>query len=165
MRPLEFVGGQTHLYILELDMARQGMANDWSFTAWGENGEVSVSIVGRGDTQHFPYIEKNDDLLPSTEGGLGGDGNNNGDDQTANNLIAATAADDAEEYATDAADYLAQINALIPQLEAVPIDDWSTQVEMHKQTCQDAHTAVTNEFIGAANSQVMEELEGHLQTA
>ena len=50
MRPLEFVGGQTHSYILELDMARQGMANDWSFTAWGENGEVSVKIVGRGDT-------------------------------------------------------------------------------------------------------------------
>jgi hypothetical protein len=50
MRPVDFVGGHVQMYILELDMAREGMANDWSFTAWGEDGEFSVSVLGRGDT-------------------------------------------------------------------------------------------------------------------
>ena len=64
------------MYILELDMDRPGMANDWSFTAWGENAEVEITVVGRlSETQHLPYIEKNDDLLPSNEGGATG-GNN-----------------------------------------------------------------------------------------
>ena len=47
VKPYDFAGGAQHMYILELDMDRPGMANDWSFTAWGENAEVEITVVGR----------------------------------------------------------------------------------------------------------------------
>ena len=112
MRPYEFPGGFKQIYVLELDMRRQGMANDWSFTAWGENGEVEITVVGRGETQHFPYIIKDDDLLPATEGGSYGNNNNSEkeqEDQTANNLAAETAAKDAEQYEDKAAEQIDQL--------------------------------------------------------
>ena len=91
LEPLEFAGNTEHTYIVELDLSRDEMSKDWSFTAWGENGAVQVTVNGV-DTQHFPYITKNNDLLPE-------EGSNSGD-QTANNAAANAAADNAETYAT-----------------------------------------------------------------
>ena len=42
------------------------MSKDWAFTAWGENGPVSVSIQGKtSDT--WPEITRDDSQLPSDE--------------------------------------------------------------------------------------------------
>ena len=44
------------------------MTRDWSITAWGEDGPVEVTVLGKGESQHFPFLSKNDELLPTDEG-------------------------------------------------------------------------------------------------
>ena len=43
-----------------MDLERPGMSKDWSFTAWGENGEVEVTVMGKKETEKFPFIQKKD---------------------------------------------------------------------------------------------------------
>ena len=76
MHPIVLTPGEEAEYTLELDLSRQGMTRDWSFTAWGENGTVQVSIPTKGPSKTFPYIYRNDDYLPRTEGGPNHDENN-----------------------------------------------------------------------------------------
>ena len=39
--------GASTSFTIELDLNKKGMTKDWSFTAWGENGEVEVNIIGK----------------------------------------------------------------------------------------------------------------------
>merc|ERR1712226_1725768 len=43
LNPIEFGPGETKEFEVLLDWTRQGVVKDWSVTAWGEGGEVSVS--------------------------------------------------------------------------------------------------------------------------
>ena len=42
MRPQQLKAGQTAIYILEFDWAREDVTPDWSFTVYAENGPVKV---------------------------------------------------------------------------------------------------------------------------
>ena len=57
-------------YWLEFDLDRPGLTNDWSFTAWGENGSVQVTVDGK-TSDDFPLLAMDDTSLPPNEGGVG----------------------------------------------------------------------------------------------
>ena len=42
------------------------MTKDWSFTAWGESGSVTVEIIGKGK-DHWPLVQRDDSKLPPHE--------------------------------------------------------------------------------------------------
>ena len=43
--------GETQTFTIELDLDyRNGMTKDWSCTAWGENGGIQVSVLGKAAT-------------------------------------------------------------------------------------------------------------------
>jgi hypothetical protein len=60
---------------------------------------------------------------------------------------------------------MASINILVSQLKAIPISDWSAQVEMLRQTSKVAHTATTTALTNASNAQDTDALEEHLNVA
>ena len=59
--------GQSATYTIEMNLAKPYMSRDWAFTAWGENGEVSVVVNGKGSSDHWPLIDRDDNLLPENE--------------------------------------------------------------------------------------------------
>jgi hypothetical protein len=75
-------------------LGREGAANDWSVTAWGEDAEVQVEVIGKGETKRLPSVEKDDSKLPEDEGG---DGNTN-----PNDALAIAAAEKAEDFSAEA---------------------------------------------------------------
>ena len=77
-------------HTIELDLSRRDMSKDWSITAWGENGPVSIEVVGKGNTDHFPFVRKDDSKLPPSEGGT------DSNDNSTNDQAAIDAAEDAE---------------------------------------------------------------------
>ena len=46
LEPEELAPNQEYSYWVELDLSRPEMSKDWSFTAWGENGAVQVTVDG-----------------------------------------------------------------------------------------------------------------------
>ena len=59
--------GQSASYTIEMNLEKPYMSKDWALTAWGENGKVSVVINGKGTTDHWPLIDRDDNLLPLNE--------------------------------------------------------------------------------------------------
>jgi hypothetical protein len=50
MEPLIFEPNQSREYHLELDMSatnRPSRSKDWSVTAWGENGEITITMTNK----------------------------------------------------------------------------------------------------------------------
>ena len=56
MDAIEFDVDEVKTYEIELDLDRKGLSKDWSVTAWGESGEVQVTVVGKGNTSTFPHV-------------------------------------------------------------------------------------------------------------
>ena len=50
-----------------MNLEKPYMSKDWALTAWGENGEISVVINGKGTTDHWPLIDRDDNLIPLNE--------------------------------------------------------------------------------------------------
>jgi hypothetical protein len=96
---MEMNPGDEFEYIVEFDMDRQGMSQDWSVTAWGEDGKVQVTVDDM-TTSAFPYVEHDDTKLPLDEGGKDDNGDSDNDDP--NDALATAAAKAAEEFANEA---------------------------------------------------------------
>ena len=65
--------GASQTYTIELDLNMKGMSKDWSFTAWGENGPITVEVIGK-TSDAWPLVERNDALLPLDEFEIGDPG-------------------------------------------------------------------------------------------
>ena len=76
------------------------MSKDWSVTAWGEGGDVEVTVEGKGQSASFPHVDQDHSRLPEDEGkeNGGGDGGNDNDAAKASAQKAEDAADEAEEH-------------------------------------------------------------------
>jgi len=59
MNAIEFDEGETINFILEWDWARESVSPDWSVTAWGKLGEVTVTHEQGIESASLPYISKN----------------------------------------------------------------------------------------------------------
>ena len=68
LEPINLLPGQVQDYIVELNFQAKGITKDWSVGAWGEFGEVEVTLPGRTSSS-FPFIEIQDQLLPTDENG------------------------------------------------------------------------------------------------
>ena len=68
LEPIDLLPGQVQDYIVELNFQAKGITKDWSVGAWGEFGEVEVTLPGRVSSS-FPFIEIKDQLLPTDENG------------------------------------------------------------------------------------------------
>ena len=68
LEPIDLLPGQVQDYIVELNFQAKGITKDWSVGAWGEFGEVEVTLPGRTSSS-FPLIEIKDQLLPTDENG------------------------------------------------------------------------------------------------
>ena len=42
------------------------MTKDWSVTAWAESGPIEVEVLNKA-SQEWPYVERDDSLLPHDE--------------------------------------------------------------------------------------------------
>jgi hypothetical protein len=97
MRSIEMNPGQEFEYTIELDMGRSAMSQDWSVTAWGEDGVVQVTVDDMS-TAAFPYVKHDDTQLPMDEGGKESD--------NPNDAKATAAAKAAEVHRDEAKDQL-----------------------------------------------------------
>ena len=59
--------GQSASYTIEMNLQKPNMSKDWALTAWGEDGQVSLFINGKGDSDQWPLVDRDDSLLPSDE--------------------------------------------------------------------------------------------------
>ena len=59
IEPIDLLPGQVQDYIVELNFEARGITKDWSVGAWGEFGEVEVTLPGRTSSS-FPFIEIQD---------------------------------------------------------------------------------------------------------
>ena len=100
-------------YIVEMDLARDKMSQDWSITAWGEGGEVRVTVPNR-ESSSFNYISEDNTRLPEDEGREddGGDSTDtdNGDD---NDDVAIGHAEAAEAFALEAETEAARVGEIM----------------------------------------------------
>ena len=55
-------------YIVELNFQATGVTKDWSVGAWGESGEIEVTLPGRTSSS-FPFLESDNSRLPINENG------------------------------------------------------------------------------------------------
>jgi len=89
------------------------MSQDWSVTAWGEDGEVRVTVPDRTSSS-FNYISEDNTRLPEDEGREddGGDSTDtdNGDD---NDDVALGHAEAAEAYAKEAVEAAARVGSIM----------------------------------------------------
>ena len=49
--------GEEAQYIIQMNTGRKNWSKDWALTAWGYNGEVSVTINGKDRSEWSGYIE------------------------------------------------------------------------------------------------------------
>jgi len=89
------------------------MSQDWSITAWGEGGEVRVTVPDRTSSS-FNYISEDNTRLPEDEGREddGGDSTDtdNGDD---NDDVAIGHAEAAEAFALEAETEAARVGEIM----------------------------------------------------
>jgi hypothetical protein len=103
MDPIEFKADEEMVFYVELDLGREGLSPDWAVSAWGESGEIEITVDGKESSDTLPYVKQDHSKLPADEGQEDGDGDNS-DDDTSNNEKAAAAAKKAEEAAQEATD-------------------------------------------------------------
>ena len=66
MSPFTLAPGDTAYYTIEMNLQKDNMSKDWAFTAWGENGPLTVGIQGKTSSE-WPEIPRDDSKLPSDE--------------------------------------------------------------------------------------------------
>jgi hypothetical protein len=52
------------------------MTPDWTFSAWGEDGSIEVSVTGSNGIipkDSWPFVQRNDNQLPANENEIGPD--------------------------------------------------------------------------------------------
>ena len=66
-----FAPGETREFTLTLALNQTGMTPDWSFSAWGVDGTVEVSVTGSSGNEipsdSWPFTEREDRELPDDE--------------------------------------------------------------------------------------------------
>ena len=98
------------------------MTKDWSCTAWGADGEVQVSVLGKSATDAWPRLERQDGALPEGEFEVGGEDV----DQTANDEVADGQAMAAEALGAEVADLYTQADDAMADVRtySTTIQDW-----------------------------------------
>ena len=71
--------GETRQYTMTLDLDKTGMTPDWAFSAWGEDGAISISVTGSDGndiaSDSWPFVQRDDNRLPTSENEIGPDPN------------------------------------------------------------------------------------------
>jgi hypothetical protein len=83
------------------------MSKDWSVAAWGESGNVEVTVVGKGESAAFPHVEQDHSRLPEDEGKENGGGGGNDND------AAKASAEKAEDAAEEAARHVTNMGYIM----------------------------------------------------
>jgi hypothetical protein len=114
MDPIEFKAGVEKIFYVELDLARDSLSPDWAVSAWGESAKIEITVDGKTESDHLPYVKQNHSKLPANEGKEEGDGEDSdtGDDAS-NNEKAVAAAEAAEEAAQQAVDAASNASILL----------------------------------------------------
>ena len=58
LRDIEFDAGEEIEILVEYNWNRRGITKDWSVTAWGDTGEVTVRHSKSIRSEHFAYTPK-----------------------------------------------------------------------------------------------------------
>jgi hypothetical protein len=74
-------------YTIEIDFDREHAPKDWAFTAWGENGEISIEVIGK-ESDTWADVKQDHSKLPEDEGKEGGDSTNPNDAKAEENVAA-----------------------------------------------------------------------------
>merc|ERR1712226_1149 len=98
LNPIEFGPGETKEFEVLLDWTRQGVVKDWSVTAWGEGGEVTVAHQDGTPSASLTGNDPIDEGEADDGGADDGDADDGGDDGEADDGEADDGeADDGEE--------------------------------------------------------------------
>ena len=127
---IELGPGVEQEYIIELDLNKAGMTKDWALTAWGENGPLEVFVKDKPSANQWPWVDRDDSLLPADEFEV--------NDMATNNDIANGHATTAEENAVLASNHLADIitaKSAVQQLKD-SIDGHTTDAEAYRERAQ-----------------------------
>ena len=57
MSPIAFEKNEIKTFVVELDLSRECITPDWSFTAQGELGEIEVSHIDNTESDKMPYLD------------------------------------------------------------------------------------------------------------
>jgi hypothetical protein len=118
MDPIEFKAGEKMTFYVELDLNRDEISPDWAVTAWGESGEIKITVDAKGESDKFPYVKQDHSRLPADEGQEEGNGDSDSDgDDASNNEKAAAAAKKAEEAAKEATDAATNASYIMQTIE------------------------------------------------
>jgi hypothetical protein len=101
--------GDEMTYIVEIDLDREKMSQDWSITVWGENAPVKVTVADRTSST-FNHITEDNSKLPEDEGR---EGDNNDDE---NNAAAIVHAENAEKYRDEAIEHMNHVEEIMVAL-------------------------------------------------